>query len=242
MTRSPSHSLANPVCMVLSICAGLLGSSCSLLHGVQRATPAVAHIVQPAARLAQMNFGRQAEFGLCTPPACPAVTPKALTPPLPRAAFPESRLPAAGTGLAVDEDIIHPSPRTTIEVAATSSHAPVPLAKTVTLRFTFGDASLSAANKVVLDSTVAEAPNAKHIVISGRTDSIGPASVNELLATARARTVQDYLRAAHPHLGPALKLEAQGACCYVASNKTEMGRSLNRRVDVLFISDGEQPP
>lgn len=110
------------------------------------------------------------------------------------------------------------------------------------MHFKFGDASLSAADKVALDSAVSATPHAKHIVISGRTDSIGPASANELLATARARAVSDYLRTAHPHLAPVLKLDAQGACCYVEPNDTEQSRSRNRRVDVLFSSDGEQQP
>jgi outer membrane protein OmpA-like peptidoglycan-associated protein len=112
----------------------------------------------------------------------------------------------------------------------------------VTVHFRFGDSSLSGADKVVLDSAVAAAPDAKQIVISGRTDSIGPASANELLAIARARTVHDYLRTAHPHLALVLKLDAQGSCCYMAPNDTESGRSLNRRVEVLFISDREQRP
>lgn len=110
----------------------------------------------------------------------------------------------------------------------------------MTVHFRFGDASLSVADKVALDSAVAVAPDAKQIAISGRTDSIGPANVNELLATARARTVHDYLRTAHSNLAPVLKLDAQGSCCYLAPNDTESGRSLNRRVDVLFSSDGEQ--
>ena len=86
------------------------------------------------------------------------------------------------------------------------------------------------------------APDARHIVILGRTDSTGPASANVWLATARARTVTDYLRTAHPNLAPVLKIDAQGSCCYVAPNDTESGRSLNRRVDLLFSSEGEQPP
>lgn len=89
---------------------------------------------------------------------------------------------------------------------------------------------------------MAVTPDTKQIIISGRTDSIGPTSANELLATARARTVHDYLRTAHPILAPVLKLDAQGSCCYMAPNDTESGRSLNRRVDVLFSSDGKQPP
>ncbi|MDO8777344.1 MAG: OmpA family protein [Burkholderiaceae bacterium] len=110
------------------------------------------------------------------------------------------------------------------------------------MHFRFGDASLSAVDKVVLDRAVASAVGARYIAISGRTDSIGPASANQWLATARARTVTDYLRTAHPNLALVLKIDAQGSCCYVAPNNSESGRSLNRRVDVLFSSDGKQPP
>lgn len=132
------------------------------------------------------------------------------------------------------------SPGTTTEQPSSSRLAPESLSKTVTVHFIFGDASLSGADKVALDSAVSAAPDAKQITISGRTDSTGPAGANELLATARARSVHDYLRTAHPNLVPVLKLDAQGSCCYVAPNDTGSGRSLNRRVDVLFSSDGEQ--
>jgi outer membrane protein OmpA-like peptidoglycan-associated protein len=36
-------------------------------------------------------------------------------------------------------------------------------------------------------------------------------------------------------------LEAQGACCYAASNETPEGRALNRRVEVTFERDAENP-
>ena len=140
------------------------------------------------------------------------------------------------------EEIILASPGTTTESLPPSRPAPESLNKTVTVHFGFGDALLSGADKVALDSAVAAAPDAKQITISGRTDSIGPASVNELLATARARTVHDYLQTAHPNLAPVLKLDAHGSCCYVTPNDTESGRSLNRRVDVRFSSDREQRP
>lgn len=134
------------------------------------------------------------------------------------------------------------SPVTTTGSPSPTRPTATPLSKTVTVHFRFGDASLSAADKVVLDRAVVSAPDAKHIVISGRTDSTGPARTNEWLATARARAVNDYLRTQHPDLAPVLKLDAQGSCCYVAENDTKQGRSLNRRVDVLFSHDGEQLP
>lgn len=236
MTKSPSCSFASPVRLVLPLCAALLVSSCSLLRHSQKETPSLPHIAEPATHLAQMNFGRQAEFGLCTPPVCPTVTQKTL------AASPVPRPPPATSTLDAGEEIITASPGTTTGSSSPSRRAPKSPSTTVTILFGFGDASLSAADKVVLNSAVVSAPDAKQIVISGRTDSIGPAGVNERLARARARTVSNYLRSAHPHLAPVLKLDSQGACCYVVPNDTEQGRSLNRRVEVLFSSDGRQQP
>src|SRR5438067_1227179 len=58
----------------------LLVASCSLLpqrqpeHGqAARATQTV-----PVRHIAQMDFGRDASFAVCTEPACPAITPKTL--------------------------------------------------------------------------------------------------------------------------------------------------------------------
>lgn len=241
MKKSPSSSFASAVRWILPLCAALLVSSCSLMERSQQ-TGSLAQTAPPAPHLAQMNFGRQAAFGLCTPPVCPAVTPKTLAPLLPHAALPVPRPTAVASTLSTGEEIILASPGTTTEQPSPFRLAPKSLSTAVTVYFRFGDASLSVADKVALDRAVAAAPDAKQITISGRTDSIGPASANELLATARARSVHDYLRTAHPNLAPVLKLDAQGSCCYVAPNDTEVGRSLNRRVDVLFSSDGEQPP
>ena len=242
MKKFPSRSFASAARWVLPHCAALLAASCSLIQHSQQQTSSLAQTAQPAPHLAQMNFGHQAEFSLCTPATCPTVTPKTLAPLLPHAALPEPRPPAAASSLSAEKEIIHPSPSTPAELPSPISPPATSLSKTVTVHFRFGDASLNAADKVILDRAVTSSPDAKHIVISGRTDSTGPASVNEFLATARARVVNDYLRTQHPDLTSVLKLDAQGTCCYVAPNDTQSGRRLNRRVDVLFSSDGEQWP
>ena len=242
MKKSPSRSFASAVRRVLPLCAALLAASCSLMQHSQQHTSSLAQTAQPAPYLAQMNFGRQAEFSLCTPATCPTITPKTLAPLLPHAALPEPRPPAAASTLSTGEEIIPESPRTTTGTPSPTWPTAASFSKTVTVHFRFGDASLSAADKVILDRAMVSAPDTKHIVISGRTDSIGLVSANELLATARARVVNDYLRTQHPDLTSLLKLGAQGSCCYVAPNDTESGRRLNRRVDVLFSGDGEQWP
>ena len=83
---------------------------------------------------------------------------------------------------------------------------------------------------------------ARRITIFGRTDSTGPLAFNEELALARALAVRDYLRQTHLTLAAKLTLKAQGACCFIASNDTVAGRTLNRRVEVVVHRSEEDPP
>lgn len=242
MKSSLSHTCTNPLRLASMICAALFVSSCGHFpHGKQEAS-ALAPVTHPAPHLAQLNFGRQAEFGLCTPPACPTVTSKTLAPPHPHPAAAESRPPDPVSTLDTGEEIVSPSSRTVAGGPAPSRMTTRPFTKAVTVHFKFDDAVLSAADQVALDSAVAAAPNVQRIVISGGTDGIGTAGANERLATLRARAVQEHLLTFNPGLAPRLELDAHGACCYVARNDTEQGRSPNRRVEILFIGDGKPQP
>ena len=51
--------------------------------------------------------------------------------------------------------------------------------------------------------------------------------------------MRDHLRVRHPHLSSAVALDAEGACCFAASNETADGRALNRRVEIVFERDAE---
>lgn len=242
MKSALSHTFAPPLRLASTICAVLLASSCSHLpHGGQE-TPALDPIAQPAPHLAQLNFGRQAEFGQCTPPACPAVTPKTLAPPAPRPTKAESRPLTPASTLDVGEDIVSPSPRAAAGAPVSTRATTKPFTQAVTVHFKFGDASLSVADQDALDGALAAAPVTRRILISGRTDSIGPADANGHLATRRAHAVRDHLLTRDPGLARLLELDARGACCYLAPNDTERGRRLNRRVDVFFIGDGSRQP
>ena len=75
-----------------------------------------------------------------------------------------------------------------------------------------------------------DAPSA--IEIRGRTDELGSAAFNELLARNRALAVRDYLRAQHLPEMTTIRLSFKGACCYVAGNDTAEGRAANRRVEI----------
>ena len=63
--------------------------------------------------------------------------------------------------------------------------------------------------------------------------------MNQALALDRAHAVRDHLRVRHPHLSPAGALDAEGACCFAASNETADGRALNRRVEIVFERDAQ---
>ena len=196
----------------------------------------------PTGRIAQMEFGRRATFAQCVSPACPAVTPKtlAMEPPAGPATLSSSN---PGSSLAAREAFVTsgaaPSPLAapveTLSSAATAAKS----TRQVIVHFGFGDASLTATARAQIDEVAGSMPSANRIAISGRTDSVGAPQSNQTLAVTRANAVHDHLRASYPHLATAVKLEAQGACCFVAPNDTPPSRALNRRVEIAFERDAE---
>ena len=74
-----------------------------------------------------------------------------------------------------------------------------------------------------------------NVVIEGHTDSTGSDTVNEQLSENRAESVRQYL-VANEFL-PASKILSvgYGAKRPLASNQTEEGRAVNRRIDVVII-------
>ena len=210
------------------------------------ATPTPTPAPAPTGRITQVEFGRHAAFAQCMPPACLAVTPKTL-------AIDTSLAPATSPpinpvlSLAAGEGIVAngppPSPAAAPDVAPNSAPISAPtaalLTRQVIVHFGFGDASLSANARTLIDQVAGQLPSARRIAISGRTDSVGSQQSNQALAVARANAVRDHLRARYPQLAPAVTLKAQGACCFTASNDTPQGRTLNRRVEVVFERDTE---
>ena len=210
------------------------------------ATPTPTPAPAPTGRITQVEFGRHAAFAQCMPPACLAVTPKTL-------AIDTSLAPATSPpinpvlSLAAGEGIVAngppPSPAAAPDVAPNSTPNSAPtaalLTRQVIVHFGFGDASLSANARTLIDQVAGQLPSARRIAISGRTDSVGSQQSNQALAVARANAVRDHLRARYPQLAPAVTLKAQGACCFTASNDTPQGRTLNRRVEVVFERDTE---
>ena len=79
---------------------------------------------------------------------------------------------------------------------------------------------------------VERAMSAKVIHVTGHTDSVGDAAINERVARLRAEAVKNYLvRQGVPE--HKIKVEGQSGV-YAASNQTSDGRAANRRAVVTF--------
>jgi outer membrane protein OmpA-like peptidoglycan-associated protein len=214
-----------------SITAGmtLLVMSCSVPPQVERGPAGGTKQHVPLQKIAQLNFGHDASFAVCTEPACPAVTRK--TRAVTRPAAP-ALAPVIDIGATLDpgEVPLTVPPRASAAIAMRTALHPTP----VMVHFASGSATLSASSKAVLDQALPSASRADHIVIVGRTDNVGGNRANQVLALARARAVRDYLHARLPVRSHTLTLDAKGACCFSASNDTPEGRRQNRRVEIVF--------
>jgi len=187
------------------------------------AKPVPPHPVPPP-RIVQSGFGDAANYVRCTPPACPTRTPKTLD---------IQELPGA-------QEIPPPVATAPENEMLTNTSEP---AQTLSwsVPFTFGSAQIGPLGRSVLQQVLAALPKTARIHLSGRTDSSGPVLANETLATARAKAVRDHLARARPDLADAMDVEAQGDCCFVASNDTPASRARNRRVDVVLKLAGPAP-
>jgi len=100
--------------------------------------------------------------------------------------------------------------------------------------FDTDSATIRPESKPVLDEVVASltAEPTWQLTIEGHTDSTGTAEHNRVLSQQRADSVKAYLVAAG--IDPArLKTAGFGASQPVADNSTELGRSQNRRVELV---------
>jgi peptidoglycan-binding protein ArfA len=233
MNRSSTRSLLAWIALGVAACGSM-----ELAGPEPSVPPAPAPASIGAARIAQSGFGRDARFALCQPPACPRPSTKSL--PAPASApvaveLPPSRTPRAQDAVALAPTGLHRSPPVS---ASAVIEDPSPL--NVVVQFGFGRSDLDAAGRGALDLAATQPLPIRRVLIAGRTDSIGPAATNQVLAQARAEAVQHYLTARHSRVLAAaeVRVQSQGACCYAASNDSASGRAANRRVEVTFERDG----
>ncbi|PKO39614.1 MAG: OmpA family protein [Betaproteobacteria bacterium HGW-Betaproteobacteria-6] len=210
-------------------CSAVLAASCSLFHNSAPQDHSKNTGEAARGQLAQLDFGRQAVFGHCAPPACPSRTPKTL----------------ATDSSVRTVDRAAPTPPAQSIPAESVTEFPaskIANAQTITVQFGLGSAKLSTAARSSLNEAMSTLLSARQITIVGRTDNTGPLAFNESLALARALAVRDHLLSKHPRLTPALTIKARGACCFIAANDTLAGRTQNRRVELVFdLRDKAQP-
>ena len=98
----------------------------------------------------------------------------------------------------------------------------------------------SSALKTGYDSTLDKIANVLNrygkteLLIVGYTDSTGSASYNQSLSVRRANAVSDYLLRQRV-IQERLSTFGKGESHPVASNSTEQGRQLNRRVEIIVV-------
>lgn len=151
-----------------------------------------------------------------------------------------SSAPASGTSPTLTDTqgahVPHADARSDTRAASASDARPNDLHRTV-VTFALSSAELTQAAKRDLTQAMPWARRAKRIVISGRTDSLGPQQGNQRLALARALAVREYLRDRMLEVDNTIVIDARGSCCFVASNADSQGRQRNRRVEVAFRSE-----
>ncbi|MEW8007545.1 MAG: OmpA family protein [gamma proteobacterium symbiont of Clathrolucina costata] len=105
--------------------------------------------------------------------------------------------------------------------------------------FPSGGSDIQSENFALLDKIVTAVksfPN-PDVVVSGHTDSVGGADVNQQLSQRRAETVASFLEKVGGVARNHITAIGYGESRPVANNETERGRKSNRRIEVLIINE-----
>ncbi len=104
------------------------------------------------------------------------------------------------------------------------------------INFTSGSATIPAASKPILSkiNDIIKTVGAELVAVEGHTDSIGAADLNKNLSTKRAVSVANYLAALAG--GYKIGYVGYGESRPIASNETNEGRAINRRVDLVVTA------
>jgi outer membrane protein OmpA-like peptidoglycan-associated protein len=108
------------------------------------------------------------------------------------------------------------------------------------LRFASGESELRPENTPILDKiveTLRDLPEA-YLIIEGHTDSQGSTSANMELSQRRAEAVRSYLVKAIDLDASRITTVGRGSTRPVASNDTDEGRALNRRIEIVLSRSG----
>lgn len=133
-----------------------------------------------------------------------------------------------------------------VEVPVTIPVEPVPVVaqaepdpiKDVVFRnilFGFNSAVIPKYGKEVLDAYWMDFKNRK-IELVGFTDNVGEKARNDEIAQDRAMAVKQYLMS-KGLFDSYITIRGRGLCCYIANNKSDETRGLNRRVEIHLMGD-----
>ncbi len=102
------------------------------------------------------------------------------------------------------------------------------------VHFATDSAALAGDSQAVLDQVaqVLKDNNSWKMRVVGHTDSSGNSSANDALAQQRAQSVMAYLTN-HGVAASRLRIDAEGQHQPVATNSSDNGRALNRRVELI---------
>ena len=157
-------------------------------------------------------------------PAPPAPTPPVVAPPLPA---PPAVAPPAPA----------PPPAPAQPAPAPPPPAPKPALVLDTIYFDPNKTNISPAAAKALDRSgtiLKENPQIK-VEIGGHTDPAGPEKVNQKMSEKRAQSAKKYLTDKFGIAENRLVLKGYGSTKPIADNKTEEGRSKNRRAEFRII-------
>ncbi|WP_174999229.1 OmpA family protein [Rugamonas aquatica] len=107
--------------------------------------------------------------------------------------------------------------------------------------FPFNSSRLSPQALNQLEAYAAQLGRARALQLHACADGVGGRRANASVAHQRAQAVRRWLAAALPRLAVVVVTNRHPGECYVASNRSENGRSLNRRVDLGVASPGLAP-
>jgi len=205
---------------------------------------------QEAARVATKAVGKPSK------PVVSVTMPVAVAPPVPSAitvvpiadtsASAAITTPVIATAVSADGTVVIANAAAVSANAAkasvlTSSSPPqLKVANVVTgtlnpVEFLSGYSQLTPNSKLILDemAVILQTKEWKSLTIIGNTDNQGYASNNKVLSLKRAVIVRDYLVSRGLPLKK-LKVRGDGGLNPIDSNKTPLGRRLNRRIDFVL--------
>jgi OOP family OmpA-OmpF porin len=217
--------------------AWLLAAACTTT-APPPAIPPTPPALHGAERFAQLDYGPQSAFERCGTDGCPHRTPKTLA-----SATPAPQPIAAAAVDSPSRDVIEsgPAPSATTLRASETRADDALRTRQLDVQFAFASAQLGAAARSSLQALAPELARARQVALYGRTDSVGPKAANSLLAKARAETVLRALSTLAPGIASITTIDAQGACCFVEANDTPAGRARNRRVEIRYLLEPDDP-